>query len=115
MVGLGKTFFQIRNVELLLVVQTSILLRDLHMRECLLRLAKIILRGKAGAGAMFLPFMLNQAAAGHEVQHVVHGSGSRPDLRSSTTSAAARCWPAARGRAGRRHCVLRFCTRWNGR
>lgn len=45
------------------------------MCESLFGLVKIILSGKAGAGAMLLPFMLNQAAAGHEIHHVVDGSG----------------------------------------
>ena len=45
------------------------------MGKRLLRLAKVVLRGNAGTGAMFFPFMLDQAAAGHKVQHVVHGRG----------------------------------------
>ena len=55
--------------------QTSILPRDLYMFESLFGLAEIILGSEPGAGAMLLPFMLDQAAAGHEIHHVVHSSG----------------------------------------
>src|SRR5438552_7349576 len=91
MVRFCKTLFQVRYVEPLLVVQALILRRHSHVREGLLRLGEIILRREATTGAMLLPLMLDQAAAGHELQHVVHGSGRH----RACTRAGHRRLPAA--------------------
>lgn len=74
-VRFGKTLLDVGHADLLFMVQASILRRHLHVRERLLRLAKVILRRKPGTGAVLLPLMLDQAAAGHKVQHMVHGIG----------------------------------------
>jgi hypothetical protein len=62
------------------------------MCESLFGLAEIILSRKASASAVLLPFMLDQAAAGHKIHHVVDGSsGDR-----ACVGTGHRRWPTAR-------------------
>ena len=57
------------------MVQLQILFRHMQIPERLFRLGEIILGREAAAGAVFLPLMLDQSAAGHVVEHVVNRVG----------------------------------------
>jgi hypothetical protein len=72
MVEISETFLDIRNIKVLLVLQIWIPSWNFDALEGLLHLGEVILCAKACASAMFGPFMLNQAARGHEIHHVVH-------------------------------------------
>ena len=70
--GFGRqSWTRIPNIEFLVLLQVRIFMRYLYAFECLFQSSEIVRRRQSTAGAMLLPFMLNQVPAGHELQHMV--------------------------------------------